>query len=204
MKPQRMLPILLSLLLPLSAFADTQTVNAKVTEVPTPDATCTEDGVMVYTATVEFNGETYTATQNVPIPAAGHSYGEPVWTWSADHSSVTATFTCSHGDDTQTVTQNAAQVEISAATADADQVVKYTVTVEINGRTYTTETENITVPGTATGDPGQTDQPSNPDTPSQDGKCKWCGEDHSGSFWQKIVGFFHSILYFFAHLFGKR
>ncbi len=92
----------------------------------------------------------------------------------------------------------------SAATATADRIVKYTVTVEINGRTYTTETGNITVPGTATGDPGQTDQPSNPGTPSQGGKGKWCGEDHSGNFWQRIVGFFHSILYFFAHLFRLR
>ena len=36
-----------------------------------------------------------------------------------------------------------------------------------------------------------------------DGLCKYCGKDHSGSFWQRIVGFFHRILYFFAHLFGK-
>lgn len=33
--------------------------------------------------------------------------------------------------------------------------------------------------------------------------CKWCGETHTG-FWGAIVRFFHSILYFFAHLFGRR
>ena len=120
---------------------------------------------------------------------------------------MTATFTCDKGDDTKVVTQNATQVEVSAATAKDDQVVKYTVTVEFGGKTYTTETENITVPGTATGAP---DQPTNPDTPSQpsnpsgNGKCKWCGKDHSVSFWQRIVGFFHTILYFWAHLFGRR
>ena len=44
-----------------------------------------------------------------------------------------------------------------------------------------------------------------PDEPSQDdGLCKWCGKDHSVNFWQKIVGFFHRIFYFFAHLFGAR
>jgi hypothetical protein len=32
----------------------------------------------------------------------------------------------------------------------------------------------------------------------------WCGKDHTATFWQRIVGFFHSILYFFAHLFGRR
>ena len=33
--------------------------------------------------------------------------------------------------------------------------------------------------------------------------CKYCGKDHSEGFWQKIVGFFHKIFYFFAHLFGR-
>ena len=32
--------------------------------------------------------------------------------------------------------------------------------------------------------------------------CKFCGEEHSDNLWQKIVGFFHQVLYFFAHLFG--
>lgn len=38
---------------------------------------------------------------------------------------------------------------------------------------------------------------------SDDGnRCKYCGQVHEG-FWGKIVGFFHKIAYFFAHLFGK-
>ena len=42
--------------------------------VKTP-ATCTETGVTTYTATVEFNGQTYTNTKDVAdIPATGHSY----------------------------------------------------------------------------------------------------------------------------------
>ena len=45
-------------------------------------------------------------------------------------------------------------------------------------------------------DPG--DQPS-----GGENLCKWCSEPHNG-FFGKLVGFFHSILYFFAHLFGKR
>ena len=32
------------------------------------------------------------------------------------------------------------------------------------------------------------------------GVCKWCGEVHEG-FWGGIVGFFHDVFYFFAHLF---
>ena len=61
----------------------------------------------------------------------------------------------------------------------------YTATVEFEGETYT-DTVEKTVPAL------------------NDGLCKWCGERHDGSFWQQIVGFFHSILYFFAHLFGQR
>ena len=37
-----------------------------------------------------------------------------------------------------------------------------------------------------------------------EGLCKYCHKDHSGSLWEKFVGFIHKILYFFAHLFGLK
>ncbi|MBQ7638173.1 MAG: dockerin type I repeat-containing protein [Clostridia bacterium] len=40
--------------------------------------TCTEPGRTVYTATVTFDGETYTTSKTVAVNATGHSYGE--WT----------------------------------------------------------------------------------------------------------------------------
>lgn len=55
----------------------TQTVTADVTSAVKTDPTCTEDGVTEYTATVEHDGTTYTATKNVAdIPATGHDWGE--------------------------------------------------------------------------------------------------------------------------------
>ena len=45
--------------------------------------------------------------------------------------------------------------------------------------------------------------PIQPDPPQSGNLCKWCGKPHTG-FWGKIVGFFHTILYFWAHLFGRR
>jgi len=53
----------------------TESPNATVTsEIKTP-ATCTKKGVTTYTATVEFNGQTYTDTKVVAdIPATGHDY----------------------------------------------------------------------------------------------------------------------------------
>ena len=49
------------------------TEDAAVTSVVKAPATCTEAGVTTYTATVEFDGETYTSTKDVTdIPATGH------------------------------------------------------------------------------------------------------------------------------------
>ena len=60
-----------------------------------------------------------------------------------------------------------------------------------NERNFATELENPT-------------EPTDPDTPSGDNVCKWDNVDHGASFWGKIIRFFHSILYFFAHLFGRK
>ena len=45
---------------------------------------------------------------------------------------------------------------------------------------------------------------TDPDTPSGGHTCPWDGVDHGTSFWGRIVRFFHSILWFFAHLFGLK
>ena len=54
-------------------------------------------------------------------------------------------------------------------------------------------------------DPTEPADPIDPTDSSdtENGPCKYCGRDHSGSFIQRIIGIFHLILYFFAHLFGK-
>ncbi|CDD43574.1 repeat protein [Collinsella sp. CAG:398] len=52
-----------------------ETPAVTVTSAVKTSATCTEAGVTTYTATVEFNGKTYTDTKDVAdIPATGHSY----------------------------------------------------------------------------------------------------------------------------------
>ena len=53
---------------------DTVTVPATVTSEVTKAATCTEAGTTTYTATVEFEGKTYTDTKSVEnVPATGHT-----------------------------------------------------------------------------------------------------------------------------------
>ena len=52
----------------------TQVVNATITSEVTKPATCTEDGVCTYTATVTFEGKTYTDTKTRTLPATGHNF----------------------------------------------------------------------------------------------------------------------------------
>ncbi|HJB48362.1 MAG TPA: immunoglobulin domain-containing protein [Candidatus Olsenella excrementigallinarum] len=52
-----------------------ETPAVTVTSAVKTPATCTETGVTTYTATVDFNGQTYTDTKEVAdIPATGHRY----------------------------------------------------------------------------------------------------------------------------------
>ena len=50
-----------------------KTVTAKITS-KTTKATCEKDGKTVYTATVSFNGKTYTTTKTVTITKTGHKF----------------------------------------------------------------------------------------------------------------------------------
>src|SRR5699024_1539013 len=72
---------------------DQQKIECEVTSEIT-DATCTENGKAVYTAKGSFNGEEYSDMKEEEIPASGHAYGEPVFSWSEDYQSCTAVFTC--------------------------------------------------------------------------------------------------------------
>ena len=113
-----------------------ETVKAAVTS-KTTDATCTKAGKTVNTATVEFEGKTYTDSKKVGIPALGHKYGEPVFTWNADYSKATAEFTCAN--DKAHVKKVDAKItsETVAATCTKEGTVTYTASVKLAGKTYT-------------------------------------------------------------------
>ena len=75
---------------------DEQTLDCTVTS-ETTDPTCTKGGETVYTATVEFDGKTYTDIKTVPgDPATGHSYEYK------DNGDGTHTATCVKEDDSFT------------------------------------------------------------------------------------------------------
>ena len=71
-----------------------QVETAEVTTEVTKAATCEEPGETTYTAA--FAGEAFPSQSRTEadIPALGHVWGEPVYEWSEDLSSVTATRVC--------------------------------------------------------------------------------------------------------------
>ncbi len=136
-----------------------QTVNCTVSSRTEIEAGCTSDGKMIYTASVEFNGKTYTDTREAVIPSSGHSYGEPVFQWSEDHSACTASVTCSECGDSKAYECEVTS-ETTEATATTDGATVYTATVTI-GETAYSDTFTVTIPATGTDKPsGDTDKPS--------------------------------------------
>ena len=121
------------------------------------------DGYMLASLTVETgSGETVAVTDNtfampaddVEITAAfacpHASYSLIRWEWAENYESATATFSCGVCGDTVRLTDNTpVKTQVSAATTTADEVICYTATVTFDEQTYTDNTGNITVPGTA-------------------------------------------------------
>ena len=132
----------------------TQTVPATVNDEVTTEPTCDKEGLRTYTAKVTFEGKDYTDTKTEPIPATGHAYGEPVWSWTDDFK-ATATFTCTN--DTTHVKNVTAEVTSAVTTPAACEttgVRTYTAKVTFEGKEYTdTKTEVIPATGHAYGEP---------------------------------------------------
>lgn len=104
--------------------------------IDTTPATCTVDGKTVYTATFSSNLFT-TQTKEVTIDKLGHTYGAPVWSWSEDGKTATATFTCTREGCTAETTGHAQTV---TATVSGKQNVAPTCT----DKGTTTYTANVT------------------------------------------------------------
>ena len=113
---------------------DTVVLDADISSVTT-EPTCTKAGKIVYTAVVTFNNANYSYTKTVAIPAAGHSYTAPVWTWSDDNTAI-AKFvceTCSNVD----IFEAEVTSETTAPTFNTEGKTVYTAKVTVNGEEYT-------------------------------------------------------------------
>lgn len=111
--------------------------------IDTTPATCTVDGKTVYTATFSSNLFT-TQTKEVTIEKLGHTYGAPVWSWSEDGKTATATFTCTREGCTaettghaQTVTATVSGKQNVAPTCTDKGTTTYTAKVTFETKDYT-------------------------------------------------------------------
>lgn len=131
---------------------EAQDVNCTVSSTTT-EATCTADGKTIYTATVEFNGQTYADIREVAVPATGHTYSDPVFTWSGDHATCTAAATCSSCQQSTTFDCQVSSRTTEATATTAGSTV-YTAEVTINGRVYSS-TASVTIPVAGTDTPSE-------------------------------------------------
>lgn len=129
---------------------EAQAVNCMVSS-QTTEATCTADGKTIYTATVEFNGQTYTDIREVAVSATGHAYGEPIFTWSEDHSSCNVAVSCSSCQDSATFDCQVSSQTTEATATTAGSTV-YTAEVSVNGKSYSS-TVTVTIPAAGTNTP---------------------------------------------------
>lgn len=110
--------------------------------IDTTPATCTVDGKTVYTATFSSNLFT-TQTKEMTIDKLGHTYGAPVWSWSEDGKTATATFTCTREGCTaettghaQTVTATVSGKQNVAPTCTDKGTTTYTAKVTFEKKDY--------------------------------------------------------------------
>ena len=129
---------------------DVQTPEVTVTSAVTKAPTCTETGVLTYTAKTTFRDVEYTDTYDVVIPATGHEeYSAPVWTWTADleSGSAVATFTCLKDDDVQTPEVTVTSEVTLAPTCTGTGVLTYTAKTTFRDVEYT-DTYDVVIPAT--------------------------------------------------------
>ena len=153
----------------------TQTLTAAVTSQVTTEPGCESTGVRTYTATVTFEGQTYTDTKTETLPATGHVWGQPVWQWTGF--AAQAVFACARdAGHTQTLTAAVTSQVTTEPGCESTGVRTYTATVTLEGRTYTdTKTETLPATGHDTQLVGAKDATCTQDGYTGDEVCKTCG-----------------------------
>ena len=87
-------------------------------------------------------GKNETTLEALIIPATGHAWGQPAWTWTGTES-ASAVFTCGNdGSHTQTLTAAVTSEVTTQPGCESTGVRTYTATVTFQGKNYTdTRTE---------------------------------------------------------------
>ena len=113
--------------------------------VQTTAPTCTTAGVKTYTCTASGCGGTYTES----IPATGHSWKTPTYSWSSDGKTCTATRVCSKDSShKETATATITSAVKTAATCTVKGTTRYTATFGVSwATTQTKDVQDIAAKG---------------------------------------------------------
>ena len=152
-------------------------VTAAVTSEITTPASCESTGVRTYTATVTFQGKNYTDTRTEVLPALGHAWGEPVWTWTG-YGAAEASFACARDAGHVKVLPASITSEVTTQPGCSTEGVRtYTATVTLEGKNYTdTRTETLPSLGHKTQLVGAKPATCTEDGYTGDEVCTVCGE----------------------------
>ena len=155
-----------------------------LTAVPEVPATCETAGTKAYWECSvcrklfsDADGKNETTLEALTIPATGHAWGQPAWTWTGTES-ASAVFTCGNdGSHTQTLTAAVTSQVTTEPGCESTGVRTYTATVTLEGRTYTdTKTETLPATGHDTQLVGAKAATCTEDGYTGDEVCKTCGE----------------------------
>ena len=122
-------------------------VDCKMTVKEEVKATCEKDGKTTYTASITLNGKNYTDAKSIVVKAAGHQYGDPVFTWDKEYKNCTAKIICKACGKTITETCKVSKVETKNPTDAENGYYLYRAEVVLNGKTYTNDQKEI-IPAT--------------------------------------------------------
>ena len=181
------------------------------TQVVLQAPSCTADGLGYLACSLcgkWFTDESCTTETGAPVvlPALGHSFTKYQYNNDASCSvDGTETATCDRCDETDTrtaagtaLTHNYTAKVTTEATCTKPGVKTYTCT--LCGDNYP---EAIPALGhTAPNDAGKCARCGTTIVP-EDQLCPYCHKQHTDSFIQRIIAFFHQLFYTVAHLFGR-
>lgn len=112
----------------------------------TVKATCEEAGTGTYTATFK-NAMLSTQVKTVTIPATGHNYGEPTYTWADDKSAVTAKTVCAN-DATHVITETVDTTYVVSVFPTDEKEGTGVYTATFTNTRFSTQTKTVTIPVT--------------------------------------------------------
>lgn len=137
-----------------SASCSVTVTHGNMVHTPKKDATCTAEGNKEYWTCgtcgkifSDAEGKTEIELSATVIPATGHSYGKPVWSWSEDGKNCTATFTCvNDAAHVETLAATITSKVKTPATCSEKGITEYSGSVSFNGNTYTNIKEVADIP----------------------------------------------------------